>query len=165
MLAPEATSNVVADEEAGERGEGADAGGEHEHHGEAVGQEAGDDGRDDKRGGDERDAEDANRGDDRGREDEGEEGIDKAGAHAVDRRNFGVEREEEELLVEEEDHDDREGEDAGDDQEVRFRGQPRRLPNRAASKFRVMLRARLMRATPKAKLAVVMMPIAASAPI
>ena len=42
---------------------------------------------------------------------------------------------------------------------------PRMLPNRAASKLVVKLRVLLMSATPSAKLAVVMMPMAASAPI
>ena len=42
---------------------------------------------------------------------------------------------------------------------------PRMLPNSAASKLRVKLRVLLMSATPTAKLAVVTMPIAASAPI
>ena len=42
---------------------------------------------------------------------------------------------------------------------------PRMLPNSAASKFRVKLRVLLIRATPTAKLAVVTMPIAASAPM
>jgi hypothetical protein len=42
---------------------------------------------------------------------------------------------------------------------------PRMLPNNAASKFRVKLRVLLISATPIAKLAVVMIPIAASAPI
>ena len=42
---------------------------------------------------------------------------------------------------------------------------PRMLPKSAASKSRVKLRPREISATPKAKLAVVMMPIAASPPI
>ena len=42
---------------------------------------------------------------------------------------------------------------------------PRMLPNSAASKLRVKLRVLLISATPIAKLAVVTMPIAASAPI
>ena len=42
---------------------------------------------------------------------------------------------------------------------------PRMLPNRAASKLRVKVLNRLIRAMPRAKLAVVTMPMAASAPI
>jgi len=42
---------------------------------------------------------------------------------------------------------------------------PSTLPKSAASKFRVKLRVLLIRATPMAKLAVVTIPIAASAPI
>ena len=42
---------------------------------------------------------------------------------------------------------------------------PRMLPNRAASKLRVKVLKRLISAMPTAKLAVVTMPMAASAPI
>ena len=42
---------------------------------------------------------------------------------------------------------------------------PRMLPKRAASKLRVKVLNRLIRAIPKAKLAVVIMPMAASEPI
>ena len=42
---------------------------------------------------------------------------------------------------------------------------PKILPNNAASKLRVNVLNRLMRAIPRAKLAVVMIPIAASVPI
>ena len=83
------------------------------------------------------------------------------GGHAVDRGELGVEGGEEQLLVAEEDRDDDDrGDDADGEQILRRDAQD--VAEERASKLRVNERVLLIRATPRANEAVVMIPIAAS---